>query len=406
MLAVSRRCRQPGKPAGRDIVGAVATSISAGQLRALRLRAQLLAGPRAGSVAGAAAHLGGLQAQAAPPARPAVRARTAGLTAAGVDQACAAGDVTRTWAMRGTLHMVATRDVRWMTGLLGPVFARKGQRRREQLGLDEAFCERALSALAGILTGSPPLARAELISRLAAEGIQIDPRTQQPPHLLGYAANRGLICRGPDGAGDEPTYVLLEEWAAGAPALGKDDALAELARRYLRGHGPASRNDFAAWSGLPATDGTRALDLIADNLTPVSADWARLFALRGDSLEAADHLGAPSDLGAPGDLGAAGDSAPLLLGHFDSYLLGYRERGLVLDARYARRIQTGGGFVQPVVVTGGRVAGTGGSRAPRGRRARAPRHGSPSSHSRRCRPPARTAWRPRPRTSAGSSAWT
>ena len=318
-------------------------------MRALRLRAQLLAGPRAGSVAGAAAHLGGVQAQAAPPARLVVRARTTGLTAAGVDQACAAGDVTRTWAMRGTLHMVATRDVRWLTGLLGPVFARKGQRRREQLGLDEAFCERALTALAGILTGSPPLTRAELISRLAAEGIRIDPRTQQPPHLLGYAANRGLICRGPDGAGDEPTYVLLDEFAVGAPALGKDDALAELARRYLQGYGPASRNDFAGWSGLPATDGKRALDLIADDLTPVSADGARLFALRGDSLDAA---------GDPGDLGTRGDPPPLLLGHFDSYLLGYRERGLVLDAKYARRIQTGGGFVQPVVVIGGRVAGT------------------------------------------------
>ena len=327
----------------------MATSISAGQLRALRLRAQLLTGPRAGSVAGAVAHLGGLQAQAAPPARLAVRARTAGLTAAGVDQACAAGDVTRTWAMRGTLHMVATRDVRWMAGLLGPVFARKGQRRREQLGLDEALCERALTALATILTGSPPLTRAELISPLAAEGIRIDPRTQQPPHLLGYAANRGLICRGPDGAGDEPRYVLLDEWAAGAPALGKDDALAELARRYLRGYGPASRNDFAAWSGLPATDGTRALDLIADDLTPVSADGTRLFALRGDSLVTA---------GDPGDLSTPGDPAPLLLGHFDPYLLGYRERGLVLDAGYARRIQAGGGFVQPVVVIGGRVAGT------------------------------------------------
>ena len=98
----------------------------------------------------------------------------------------------------------------------------------------------ALTALASILTGSPPLTRAELISRLAAEGVPIDPRTQQPPHLLGYAANRGLICRGPDGAGDEPRYVLLDDWAAGAPALGKDDALAELARRYLRGYGPAS----------------------------------------------------------------------------------------------------------------------------------------------------------------------
>ena len=319
----------------------MATSIPADQLRALRLRAQLLTGPRAVSVAAAAAHLGGLQAQAAPPARLAIRARTSGPTAADVDRGCAAGGgVTRTWAMRGTLHMVATRDVRWMADLLGPVFARRGQRRREQLGLDAAFCERALTALAGILAGSPPLTRAELVSRLAAEGLRIDPRTQQPPHLLGYAANRGLICRGPDGPAAEPTYVLLDEWAAGAPSLGKDDALAELARRYLRGYGPASRDDFAAWSGLPAADSKRALDLIADDLMPVSADGARLFAIAGDSLE------------------GPGEVPPLLLGHFDPHLLGYRARGLVLDARHARRIQAGGGFVQPAVVIGGRVAGT------------------------------------------------
>ena len=287
-----------------------------------------------------AAHLGGLQAQAAPPARLAVRARTASRTAAGVDQACAAREVTRTWLMRGTLHMVATRDARWMTGLLGPVFARRGQRRREQLGLDEAFCDRALTALADILRGSPPLTRAELISHLAARGIRIDPRTQQAPHLLGYAAYRGLICRGPDAAGEEPTYVLLDEWAPDAPALDRDEALAELARRYLRGYGPAGRDDFIAWSGLPATDGTRALDLIAGDLKPVSAGGARLFALGGCSPEAPE------------------DPPPLLLGHFDPYLLGYRDRALVLDPRYARRIQAGGGFVQPVVVIGGRAAGT------------------------------------------------
>jgi len=67
---------------------------------------------------------------------------------------------------------------------------------------------------------------------------------------------------------------------------------------------------------------------------------AQLFTLNGDSRE------------------APGDTPPRLLGHFDPYLLGYRDRSLMLDAEYARRIQTGGGFVQPVVQIGGRVAGT------------------------------------------------
>ena len=335
-------------------------------------------------MAAAAAHLGGLQAQAAPPAQLAVRARTSGLATTDVDRACGASrEVTRTWAMRGTLHLLATRDVRWMTGLFGPVAARRGQRRRARLGLDDGLCERALAALAVILAGSPPLTRAELVSRLAGEGIQIGLRTQQPPHLLGYAASRGLICRGPDrpgrasppdgpggsgrvdgggsgdpdagaGAGGEPTYVLLDEWAPHAPALGRPEALAELARRYLRGYGPASREDFTAWSGLPAAECTRALDLLAGDLVAVSAAGTRLFALAGRTVA------------------EPADPPPRLLGHFDPFLLGYRDRGLVLDAGYAPRIQTGGGFVHPVVLIGGRVAGTWRlTRAPgRARRAR------------------------------------
>ena len=403
MLALVGRRDNP--PAGcGDIVGAVTSSVSAGQsisaaeLRALRLRGQLLTGPQAASVAAAAVHLGGLQAQAAPPAQLAVRARTSGLATADVDRACGASrEVTRTWAMRGTLHILATRDVRWMTGLFGPLVAGRGRRRRAQLGLDDGLCERALAALAVILAGSHPLTRAELVSRLAGEGVQIALRTQQPPHLLGYAAGRGLICRGPDrpgrasppdgpdgpggrsrggpgdpggsgrvdgggsgdpdagaGAGGEPTYVLLDEWAPHAPALGRPEALAELARRYLGGYGPASREDFTAWSGLPAAECTRALDLLAGDLVAVSAAGTRLFALAGHAVA------------------EPADPPPRLLGQFDPYLLGYRDRGLVLDAGYAPRIQTGGGFVHSVVLIGGRVAGTWRlTRAPgRARRAR------------------------------------
>ena len=127
MLPITRRDNPVAGPG--DIVGAVVLSLSAGQLRALRLRAQLLSGPTAmpvAAVAAVAAQLAGLQAQAAPPARLAVRARAGGGTAADADRACDTGEVIRTWAMRGTLHMVAGRDVRWMNSLFGPVFAAKG----------------------------------------------------------------------------------------------------------------------------------------------------------------------------------------------------------------------------------------------------------------------------------------
>jgi hypothetical protein len=280
---------------------------------ALRMRSQLLAGPRAPDVLSAVTRVVGVQAQATGPARLAVRARTSGLTAAHVDRACSTGEVVRTWLMRGTLHMVAASDVRWMVDLLGPVFLKSGRRRRLQLGLDDALCARSLPRFSSVLADGVPLTRAELVERL---DLGLDPKSQQPAHLIAFAALSGLICRGPQAPGDEPTYVLL------APGSPRSDGLFELARRYLAGYGPATAADFAAWSGLPAADARTAFE----ELSVADAD-------------------PPAEV------------PPRLVGHWDAYLLGYKSRDLVLDRSYARKVQAGG-FVQPAVLVDGRVAGT------------------------------------------------
>jgi Winged helix DNA-binding domain len=237
-----------------------------------------------------------------------------------VDQACTSGRLVRTWLMRGTLHLAASEDVRWLVGLLGPVFAAKARRRREQLGLDEGTCESGLSAISEVLTGSPPLDRATLVERVIRRGVRIDPTTQAPAHLIGYAAMRGLICCGPD----LERFVLLDDWVAPADPVPADRALAELARRYLHGHAPAEVADFVAWSGLPVTLGRQAFELSGGSDGPASGPAARA----------------------------------RLLGHFDPLLLGYRSRDFVLDPRHAARVQAGGGFIRPVALVRGRVAGT------------------------------------------------
>jgi hypothetical protein len=313
------------------------------ELRRLRLRAQRLAGPRPGEVAGVVRAVGGLQAQDTPASRLAVRPRSRGLDEAAVRRACNQDrSVVRTWAMRGTLHMVAAEDAGWLVALLGPVFAAADRRRRLQLGLDDDLCERALAALPAVLAAGPR-SRADLVRGLAAEGVRIDPGGQAPAHLVGYAALRGLVCRGPDLDGDQASYVLLEDWvgAGRAPALGPDDALAELARRYLGGHGPAGPEDLAAWSGLPVGRARRAFELVAGELRELEAGGRRLWV----------PAGAP----AAGD--GPDDPVVRLLGRFDDYLLGWRGRDLVLDSRFARRVAAGG-WVHPVVVVDGRVAGT------------------------------------------------
>ena len=182
------------------------------------------------------------------------------------------------------------------------------------------------------------------MERLGEHGVRLDPKSQAPAHLLLYAANSGLVCRGPDLAGDEPSYVPMADWLgehAGNQHPDREDALAELARRYLAGYGPATSADFASWSGLSRADASAAFEAVADESAQLGSD-----AVRGALL-------APSGASSP----PSGDLPPRLLGHFDTLLLGYADRDLLLDKADAKHVQAGGGFVQPTVLVNGRVVG-------------------------------------------------
>lgn len=319
--------------------------LSAAATRALRLRAQRLTGPRARDVERLVGALGGVQAQDPVAAALALRARSRGLDQRAVERARDDDrSVVWTWAMRGTLHLVATADVGWILGLLGPIFAAAGRRRREALGLDEELCERALAALREILADAGPLTRDELVRRLAGRGVAIDASGQAPAHLVAYAALLGVVCRvGPVASTGGPRYALLEDWLGAALApVEADRALGELARRYLGAHGPATAADFATWSGIGLRRARRGLELVARELRAVDGPsgpaWMLAAAAQRPPRAVRPHAA--------------------LLGHFDPYLLGYARRDLVLDHRFAGRIQTGGGFIQPAVLVDGRVVGT------------------------------------------------
>jgi hypothetical protein len=293
------------------------------------------AGPGDG-VAQAALAAGGIQAQDLAASQLAVRARSGGLSLADVVAACDHPPaVVRTWLMRGTLHMVAANDARWLIALLGPGLARGGRRRREQLGLTEQLCARAVAVLRD-LVGTTPLTRAEVMRGLAEHRVVIDTSGQAPAHLLAYAAASGLICRGPE-QGREATYVRLDSWAPVGGPTG-DAAAAELARRYLVAFGPAGVDDFTTWSGLPAGVARSAVAALGEEATPVTVDGR-------DAWLTGEPVTAPT-------------GSWRLLPAFDSYLLGYRDRGLALDPAYSRRVNAGGGWVHPAVIRDGRVVGT------------------------------------------------
>lgn len=321
--------------------------LSGNEVRAFRMRAQLLSGERPTVIADAVARVGGLQAQSAPAARLAVRARTSGLTSADVDRAVAVErSVVRSWLMRGTLHMVAAEDVRWMGALMGPMVERGYVRRRRELGLDDALCERALESLPGVLREPDPVRQSVVVERLADAGVAVPDVPQAAVHLMILAAARGLVVRGPE-SGREATYATVDGWVAPSPTRERPLALAELARRYLHGHGPAGDRDFGTWSGLPADDVGEAFAAVRTEMVAVEVG--------GEPMLMAEPPAEPV-------------RPPVrLLGMFDEYLLGYRDRALVVDGGDALRVQDGG-IVSAVVLDGGcavgrwRLEGSGGRR--------------------------------------------
>ena len=309
-----------------------------------RCAAQLLSGEPARTAADVVRRLLAVQGQDPRGARLAIRARSAHLTAADVDQALTSDrSVLITWLNRGTLHLVGREDYWWLHALTTPPLFTASDRRLAQEGVPPADADRGVAAIEAALTADGPLTRAQLAERIAAAGVRS--QGQALPHLLMLASLRGLVVRGPM-TGGEHAYALVSDWLGAPPApLDRDVALARLARRYLAGHGPADDRDLAKWAGLPLRDARRALTAIAGEL-----------AQRDDGLADLADQGR-ADHGRAGH-GRAGQGLPppRLLGAFDPVLLGWASGEPVLGSHQG--IVTTNGVFRPFALVRGKAAAT------------------------------------------------
>ncbi|MFI7608238.1 winged helix DNA-binding domain-containing protein [Micromonospora sp. NPDC049366] len=316
--------------------------LTANEALDLRMTSLLLRphpGVAPGTVADVVQWFGAMQAQDLASGLWSLGARLPALTQADVRAALERREALRTWPMRGTVHLVPSRDARWMLELTGVRTLAAAATRRAALGLTDADADRALDVLGAALAGGGRLTRAECLARLTAAGIGVD--GQRGYHLLSHASLRGVTCLAPN-VGTEQTFALLDEWAPAAHRPDREEALALLARRYVRSHGPVTDREFAGWTGLTLTDARRGLAAAGDVLTTVEVDDVAML------VDAAllDAPRSPVD-----DL--------LVLPGFDEYLLGYRDRTLMLDPAHREAVVPGGnGVFQATVVQAGRVVGT------------------------------------------------
>lgn len=284
---------------------------------AARLTAQLLAGRPAATVDGVVERLLAVQAQDPRGARLAVRARSQGLVAGDVDRALDAGELVVSWLNRGTLHLVRAEDHAWLHALTTPQLRTSNLARLRQEGVAPEQAERAVGLVQREL-GEGPKTRAELRDVLVTAGVPVG--GQALVHLLFLATLRGVCVRGPM-RGKEQAFVLARDWLPKPASVDRDQALAELGRRYLLGHAPAEAADLAKWAGTTLGDARRALA----------------------GAQAPRRRTAPVP-------------AVTLLGPFDELLMGWASRDLVVGGRDA--VITRNGIFSPVLLVDGRAAGT------------------------------------------------
>jgi hypothetical protein len=308
----------------------------------LRLTSLLLRAHPAGrpdSVAGVVEWFGAMQAQDMASGLWSLGARLPGCTVGDVTAALERREAIRTWPMRGTVHLVPPADARWMLELMGVRALAGAAKRRATIGLDDKIADRAVEVLGAVLAGGKRMTRAQCLAALADAGVPV--LGQQGYHLLWYASQKGVTCIAPN-VGKEQSFVLLDDWAPKPNRPDREEALGIIALRYFQSHGPATRADLARWTGLTMTDAKAGVAAAGEQLTSVRVDGTEMImdaALADAASESLDDW-----VALPG---------------FDEYLLGFKDRSMMVDDAHKQAIIPGGnGVFQATIVRAGRVVGT------------------------------------------------
>ncbi|HSJ45889.1 MAG TPA: winged helix DNA-binding domain-containing protein [Euzebyales bacterium] len=300
----------------------------------------------AADAVGVASRLCGVQAQVTSSAHFAVGVRSPA-TDDDVDAALwTERTLVRTWAMRGTLHWLPAAEYGLWIAALTTRRWRITPSWEKYHGVTAAELDAVTRAIPEVLAGRR-LTREELADGLAdatGRAHLAEQLTSGWGAVLKPAANRGLLCFGPD-RDRNITFVRPDEWLGDTgPAPKPEEAMRLVLRRFLDAYGPATPGDIARWFGEREPFGRQLLARHAEELAVVRVDGHRGWMTPEGATALAEH--APAE-------GVA------LLGGFDPYVLApiSHRVAIVPDGRLDEVSRTAG-WISAVVLVDGMVAGT------------------------------------------------
>jgi len=266
--------------------------------------------------------------------------RTTGATDAEIDRLFDAGAFLRLHAVRPTWHFVAPEDVRWLLALTGPRVHQASAYQYRQLEIDRPLARRAADVFEHALAGGRSMTKDELGVELNAAGIPA--AGLRLLYLLLHAEAEAILCSGPR-RNAKHTLALVEERAAPAVARSGEEALAELAGRYVAGHGPAQDIDLAWWSGLTLADARRGLASAEPALVRETFD-SRTFWSSGERGDGVGRREVPA-------------TTMHLLPNYDELLVAFRDRSDGLDPALPPPARLADEILSHSIVRDGKVVG-------------------------------------------------
>lgn len=256
---------------------------------------------------------------------------------ANLDSAFANGDILRTHVMRPTWHFVTPGDIRWMLELTAPRVRQAISFMDRQLEVDRTTIKKSNTMLAKALQGNRQLMRTELGEILQKSGVSVE--GLRLGHLMMHAELDAVICSGAR-KGKQFTYALLEERAPQAKTLAREEALAELTRRYFRSHGPATLQDFVWWSGLTMTEARKGVEAVQSEFEQETVDGQTYW------------------LSMPVNPKHAATSA-YLLPSYDEYTVGYKDRSAIFDGSHVDKLSAfRESILTQTILVDGEISGT------------------------------------------------
>jgi hypothetical protein len=280
--------------------------------------------------------MGAMQAQDYTMAKWAVGVRVPGSTDKNIEAAIDKGEILRTHLLRPTWHLVSSDDIYWMLELTAPHIKTSIKSRWKQLELNEAVIKKSNAVIEKALSGGKHLTREELTARL--EKAKIATNGQRAAHIMLAAELDGIVCSGVTRQ-KKQTFALLAERVPERKRFTRDEALAELAKKYFTSHGPATLQDFIWWSGLSVSNAKNALEMIRSGFTSEKVG-TQMFWIP-------DSFSIPEVF----------KKSVHLLPAYDEFIISYKDRSASIPFKDQATMISNNGIFRPVIVINGQVKG-------------------------------------------------